>query len=348
MGNRNAVFVGCDLGDKQSEICVMDGVGAVIEAKRVRTTKPALVQALRKYGRAQVVVEAGTHSRWVEDALSSAGHQVVVANPRQIKLIWGSRKKTDRTDAMLLARLSRVDLTLLAPVNQRSHGAQVDLASLRSRDVLVSARTKLVNHVRGLLKQFGVRVEGCSTAAFASRAGEVVPGELRPALVPVLEALGAVTKQIAVHDRQIDQLVKGCPVATQLAQVDGVGPITALAFRLTIEDPAKFKKSRVVTAFLGLVPAKDQSGASDPQKHITKAGNPFLRRLLVQCAHRLLGTFGPDCDLRRWGLTLCARGGPAGKKRAIVAVARKLAVVMHRVWVTGRPYDPHFSALAAA
>src|SRR6266542_573612 len=156
MGNRNAVFVGCDLGDKQSEICVMDGVGAVIEAKRVRTTKPALVQALRKYGRAQVVVEAGTHSRWVEDALSSAGHQVVVANPRQIKLIWGSRKKTDRTDAMLLARLSRVDLTLLAPVNQRSHGAQVDLASLRSRDVLVSARTKLVNHVRGPLKQFGV------------------------------------------------------------------------------------------------------------------------------------------------------------------------------------------------
>jgi transposase len=347
MGDRNAVFVGCDLGDKQSEICVLDGTGSVIEMKRVRTTKPALVQALRKHGRALVVVEAGTHSRWVEDALSSAGHHVVVANPRQIELIWGRHKKTDRSDAMLLARLARVDLSLLAPVQQRSRGAQVDLASLRSRDILVSVRTKLVNHVRGLLKQFGVRVESCSTAAFAGRAGEVVPAELRPALVPVLEALGKVSEQIAVHDRQVEQLVKACPVAMRLAQIDGVGPITALAFRLTIEEPAKFKKSRVVAAFLGLVPAKDQSGASDPQKHITKAGNPFLRRLLVQCAHRLLGPFGPECDLKRWGLTLCARGGPAGKKRAIVAVARKLAVVMHRVWITGRPYDPNFNALAA-
>ena len=348
MANPNAVFVGCDLGDKQSEMCVVDQTGAVIESKRVRTTKQALVRALRKYDRAQVVVEAGTHSRWVEEALTSAGHQVVVANPRQIQLIWGRRKKTDRSDAMVLARLARVDLTLLAPVHQRSRGAQVDLASLRSRDILVSVRTKLVNHVRGLLKQFGVRVESCSTAAFASRAGEVVPAELRPALVPVLEALGEVTEQIAVHDRQVEQLVKASPIAMRLAQIDGVGPITALAFRLTIEEPAKFKKSRVVAAFLGLVPAKDQSGASDPQKHITKAGNLFLRRLLVQCAHRLLGAFGPDCDLRRWGLTLGGRGGPAGRKRAIVAVARKLAVVMHRVWVTGRPYDPHFSALAAA
>jgi transposase len=348
MADPNAVFVGCDLGDKQSEMCVVDQTGAVIETKRVGTTKQALVQALRKYGRAQVVVEAGTHSRWVEDALTSAGHQVVVANPRQIQLIWGRRKKTDRSDAMVLARLARFDLTLLAPVHQRSRGAQVDLASLRSRDILVSVRTKLVNHVRGLLKQFGVRVESCSTAAFASRAGEVVPAELKPALDPVLKALDAVTEQIAVHDRQVQQLVKAYPIATRLAQIDGVGPITALAFRLTIEEPAKFKKSRVVAAFLGLVPAKDQSGASDPQKHITKAGNPFLRRLLVQCAHRLLGAFGPDCDLRRWGLTLCGRGGPAGRKRAIVAVARKLAVVMHRVWVTGRPYDPHFSALAAA
>lgn len=348
MADPNAVFVGCDLGDKQSEMCVVDQTGAVVETKRVRTTKQALVQALRKYGRAQVVVEAGTHSRWVEDALTSAGHQVVVANPRQIQLIWGRRKKTDRSDAMVLARLARFDLTLLAPVHQRSRGAQVDLASLRSRDILVSVRTKLVNHVRGLLKQFGVRMESCSTGAFASRAGEVVPAELKPALDPVLEALGAVTEQIALYDRQVQQLVKAYPAATRLAQIDGVGPVTALAFRLTIEEPAKFKKSRVVAAFLGLVPAKDQSGASDPQKHITKAGNPFLRRLLVQCAHRLLGAFGPDCDLRRWGLTLCTRGGPAGRKRAIVAVARKLAVVMHRVWVTGRPYDPHFSARAAA
>jgi transposase len=248
---------------------------------------------------------------------------------------------------MLLARLARLDLSLLAPVQQRSRSAQVDLASLRSRDILVSVRTKLVNHVRGLLKQFGVRVESRSTPAFARQARKVIPAELRPALVPVLETLDGVSEQIALHDRQVEQLLKASPIATRLAQIDGVGPITALTFRLTIDEPAKFKKSRLVAAFLGLVPAKDQSGASDPQKHITKAGNPFLRRLLVQCAHRLLGPFGPECDLKRWGLTLCARGGPAGKKRAIVAVARKLAVMMHRVWITGRPYDPNFNALAA-
>ncbi len=347
MRDRNAVFVGCDLSDKLTEICVVDHTGGVIASKRVRTTKPALVQALEKYRRARVVVEAGTHSRWVEEALSSAGHQVVVANPRQIQLIWGRRKKTDRSDAMLLARLARVDVTLLAPVQHRSRGAQVDLASLRSRDILVSVRTKLVNHVRGLLKQFGVRVESCSTAAFANRADEAVPAELRPALVPVLEALRKVTEQIAIHDRQVDQLAAVCPTTTRLAEVDGVGAITALAFKLTIDDPTKFKKSRIVPAFLGLVPAKDQSGDSDPQKGISKAGNRFLRRLLVQCAHRLLGAFGADCDLRRWGLKLCERGGPAGKKRAIVAVARKLAVVLHRIWVSGRPYDPHFNERAA-
>lgn len=344
MAKRNAVFVGCDLGDRYSELCIVDHAGAVLESKRVRTTRQALVTALRKYGSAQVVVEAGTHSRWVEESLMGAGHRVVVANPRQVQLIWGRRKKTDRSDAALLARLARVDTTLLAPVHQRSRAAQVDLASLRSRDILVAARTKLVNHVRGLLKQFGVRVASCSSTTFAAHAAEVIPPELEPALAPVLNTLRVVTEQISAHDRQVEQLVAADPVAVRLARVDGVGPITALAFRLTIEDPAKFKKSRTVAAFVGLVPAKDQSGDSDPQKHISKAGNPFVRRLLVQCAHRILGVFGPDCDLRRWGLNLCARGGAAARKRAIVAVARKLAVVMHRVWVTGQPYDPHFGA----
>lgn len=347
MRDRNSVFVGCDVGDKFTELCVVNDAGAVIEAKRVRTSKKTLVQAIRKHAPARVVIEAGTHSHWIEEALAAAGHHVVVANPRQIQLIWGRRKKTDRSDAMLLARLARVDVALVAPVHQRSRSAQTDLAVLRSRDVLVTARTKLVNHVRGLMKQFGVRLEGCSTRAFVPRARELVPKDLAPAINPVLDALTTLTEQIASHERRVDQLLAASPTATRLSEVDGVGPITALAFTLTVEDPAKFKKSRVVPAFFGLVPAKDQSGESDPQKHITKAGNPFLRRLLVQCAHRLLGTFGPDCDLRRWGLLLCARGGSAGKKRAVVAVARKLAVVMHRIWVTGRRYDPHFNAAEA-
>lgn len=347
MRDRNAAFVGCDIGDKFTELCVVDPRGAVIEAKRVRTTKSALVRAIHKHAPARVALEAGTHSRWVEEALALAGHEVVVANPRQVQLIWKRKKKTDRSDANLLARLARIDVTMLAPVHHRSRAAQVDLAVLRSRDLLVGVRTRLINHVRGLLKQFGLRVPSCTPGVFVERATEVVPAELEPALTPVLEALRAVAKQIAQHDEEVERLFDASPTAQKLAEVDAVGPITSLAFTLTIDDPTKFKSSRIVGSFVGLVPAKDQSGDSDPERHISKAGNGFLRRLLVQCAHRLLGPFGHDCDLRRWGLALCERGGTSARKRAIVAVARKLSVLLHRIWITGRPYDPHFNAVAA-
>lgn len=347
MGDRKAVCVGCDVSDKFTEFCALDNAGAVLEAGRVRTSRQALLRGLRKYASARVVLEAGAHSRWIEEVLAAAGHDVVIANARQISLIWGRRKKTDRSDAMLLARLGRVDVTLLAPVHHRSRSAQARLAVLRSRDLLVRSRTKLVNHVRGLLKQFGVRLESSFTLGFTARAREAVPRDLELALFPVLDALEALNEQIAIHDAEVERLFQANATASSLAAIDGVGPITALAFTLTIEDPTKFKKSRVVPAFLGLVPAKDQSGESDPQKHISKAGNPFLRRLLVQCAHHLLRFSGPDCDLRRWGLALAARGGSAAKKRAVVAVARKLAVVMHRIWITGKPYSPHFSSAHA-
>jgi transposase len=347
MRDRNAAFVGCDVSDKFTELCIVNRAGAVIEARRVRTSKPALVRAIEKHGRARVALEAGTHSRWIQEALAAAGHQVVVANPRQLQLIWKGRKKTDRTDANLLAKLARVDVSLLAPVHHRSRGAQIDLAVLRSRDLLVSVRTRLINHVRGLLKQFGLRVPGCSPEVFVGRANETVPAALEPALRPVLDSLREVNARIGEHDKQVQRLFEASATAQRLSQVDAVGPITSLAFALTIEDPTKFKSSRIVGSFLGLTPAKDQSGDSDPEKHISKAGNSFLRRLLIQCAHRLLGTFGPDCDLRRWGLALCARGGASAKKRAIVAVARKLAVVLHRIWVTRGSYDPNFKTAAA-
>lgn len=347
MRDRNEAFVGCDIGDKFTELCIVNRTGAVIEAKRVRTTKPALVHAIQKHHPARVALEAGTHSRWVEEALAAAGHEVIVANPRQIQLIWKRKKKTDRSDADLLARLARADVTLLAPVHHRSREAQQDLAVLKSRDLLVGVRTRLINHVRGLLKQFGLRVPSCSPGAFVQRAEKIVPASLEPAVTPVLEVLREVAKRVEQHDEEVERLFRANSTAQKLAGVDAVGPLTSLAFALTIDDPKKFKSSRIVGSFIGLVPAKDQSGESDPERHISKAGNGFLRRLLVQCAHRLLGPFGPDCDLRRWGLALCARGGSSARKRAIVAVARKLAVVMHRIWVTGRDYDPHFNAAAA-
>ena len=340
MGDLNSVFVGCDVGDKTSEICVLNAEGAVVERKCAPTTLRGLVNSLAKYGRALVVVEVGTHSRWISQALTASGHRVIVANARQVRLIWKNRKKTDKADAYLLARLARFDVSLLAPVQHRSQAAQVDLAALRSRDALVRARVHLINHVRGMLKPNGIKATTCSTSAFAERVTEQVPAELVPALGPVLKVLGELNAQIAAQDKQIEQLAAACPIATRLSQIGSVGALTALAYRLTLEDPTRFKKSRVVASFVGLTPAKDQSGQRDPQKRISKAGDPFLRRLLVQCAHHLLGWQGRDCDIRRWGLGLAERGGKAGKKRAVVAVARKLAVVMHRVWVSGDAYQP--------
>jgi transposase len=340
MAESNTVFVGCDVGDKTSELCVLDGAGTVVERRQVPTTAGGLKKGLSRYTAATIALEVGTHSRWIEEVLTAAGHRVIVANARQVQLIWKRRKKTDKADALLLARLARVDLSLLAPVQHRSRAAQIDLAAIRSRDLLVQARTKLVNHVRGMLKPFGVKPVACSTKSFPVRVAEQVPVELLPALAPVIEVLRSLNDQIAAHDRQIHQLAASCATTMRLAEVDSVGALTALTFRLTIEDPSKFKKSRVVPAFLGLTPAKEQSGDSDPQKRISKAGDPLLRRLLVQCAHHLLSHGGRDCDLRRWGLSLAQRGGSNGRKRAVVAVARKLAVVMHRVWVSGETYRP--------
>jgi transposase len=340
MKKRNEFFVGCDVSDRTTEICVLDGAGTVLERREARTTSPALVRALARYRPAIVAIEVGTHSRWIEEALSSAGHRVIVANARQVQIIWKRRTKTDRADALLLARLARIDLDLLMPVHHRSRAAQVDLASIRARDALVRVRTTLVNHVRGVLKSFGARAQDCSTRAFPERVAKQLPPELVPSLAPIVEVLRSVNEQIASHDRQLEQLASACPTTARLSEVSSVGPITALTFRLTVEDPSKFKKSRVVPAFLGLTPAKDQSGDSDPQKRISKTGDPLLRRLLVQCAQHLLGPFGEDCDIRRWGRRLAERGGKNGKRRAVVAVARKLAVVLHRIWLTSSSYRP--------
>ena len=264
---------------------------------------------------------------------------MIVANARQVQLIYRRKSKTDRSDALLLARLGRFDPTLLAPVHHRSRSAQLDLAGLRARDMLVGARTDLINHVRGVLKPFGLRVSDCDSGAFAQRAEEVVPSELMPALGPVLECLRAV--EVEVARKQVEHLATvSYPETARLSQVRGVGPITSLAYVLTIEDPSRFTASRTVGRFAGLTPAKDQSGESDPEKHISKEGDPFLRRLLVQCAHFILGPFGQDSDLRRWGLRLAERGGKTARKEAIVAVARKLAVLLHRLWVSGKEYQP--------
>jgi transposase len=266
---------------------------------------------------------------------------VVVANPRKVRLIFQTQRKRDKVDAETLARLGRTDVKLLSPIRHRGAQAQADLAILRSRDCLVRSRTSMINHVRGMMKSVGYRVKKCSGASFHRQAMEEVPEELKAALLPVLGAIGELTARIERYDRQIEHLCQqSYPETEWLRQVKGVGPVTALGYVLALEEPRRFPESRSVGAYLGLCPRLDQSGESDRQLPISKAGDEFLRRLLVSCAHYILGPFGQDSDLRRKGMEIASRGGKNAKKRAVVAVARKLAVLLHRLWLTGEEYEP--------
>ena len=234
----------------------------------------------------------------------------------------------------------RVDVKLLAPVEHRKPKIQADLAVAKARDTLVATRTKLVNHVRGTVKSFGERLPMCSAASFAKQTHALLPAPLKPALESIYQALERIDEQIKEQDKLIAQVAKRYVDVEVVSQISGVGILTALVFVLTIEDKDRFTQSRMVGAFLGLRSRKSSSGNDDPQLRITKAGDPFLRRLLVNGANYILGPFGQDSDLRRWGLELAKRGGKNAKKRAKVAVARKLSVLMHRLWVTGEIYEP--------
>ena len=343
---RPQVTAGLDLGDKYSYLCLLDTDGGeMIEEGRVRTTPEALRRRFASERPMCVAIEAGTHSPWVSRLLEECGHEVLVANSRKLRLIYANKQKTDEVDAENLARLARLDPKLLYPLKHRGEDSQVHMASIRSREALVSSRTQLVNHVRGAVKSFGHRLPKCPARSFHKRASEHIPEALRPALEPILETIGSLTERIRQYDRKLEAISKEhYPETDLLRQVEGIGPLTALTFVLTVEDPYRFEKSRSVGAYLGLVPASDQSGDRDPQKRISKEGDEMLRKLMVGSAHYILGPFGSDSDLRRHGEKIASRGAKNSKKRAVVAVARKLAVLLHRLWVTAEVYDPLHNA----
>jgi transposase len=335
------VTVGLDLGDKHCNLHVLDADGDTIEESQVKTTTKALHQRFGPMPPSLVVLEAGTHCHWVSRLLQECGHEVLVANPRQLAVIYQNHKKSDKADAEYLARLGRSDPKLLQPIRLRGPGARLDLAVVRARDSLVGVRTTLINHLRGVSKSFGARIPRHGSATFHRKAPESMPPELLPFLSGMLESLEKITTEIQKYDTLIEkQLSKKYPQTEILRQVKGVGAITALAFILIIDDPVRFKQSRTVGAYLGLTPKRSDSGDSEPQLRISKRGDALLRRLLVGSAQYILGPFGEDCDLRRFGEALAQRGGKNAKKRAVVAVARKLATLLHRLWLTGEVYEP--------
>ena len=203
----------------------------------------------------------------------------------------------------------------------------------------------LINATRGIVKSSVYRLRSCSANSFAKQSRLQVPNVLKDILLPVLDQIASLTEQIRGFDQRIEQMAESkYPETKVLRGVNGVGTLTAMSFVLTVGDAKRFRKSRDVGCYLGLRPRRSQSGERDPQLGITKAGNRSMRATLVQCAQYILGPFAPDSALGRWGLMLAQRGGKNAKKRAIVAVARKLAVLLHRLWVTQKPYQPFYRA----
>ena len=340
--------IGMDIGDKHCHLFVLDNETVKeLERTRVPTTEMAVTLWFQARAPACVVLEVGCHSGWLSRLVAGLGHEVLIADPRKARKLMGDEQKSDNLDAEMLARIGRADPKLLKPVRLRSEKTQCNLAVIRGRDALVGARTKLINHVRGMVKVVGQRLPPCTTNRFAKLQGQI-PEQLAEALDPTMLAIEALTEQIRHLDRVVARMCeKDYPDAEFLQQIPGVGPITALTYVLTLEDPARFSKSRKVGPYLGLCRRQWSSGQDDPELHITKAGDGMLRRLLIQCSHYILGAFGPDSDLRRWGLGYAERGGRAAKKRAAVGVARRLAVLMHRLWTTGEQYEPLYNTKQA-
>src|SRR5580700_1258782 len=345
--NGNMIFkghkltIGLDLGDRWSFYCVLEEAGQIILERKLPTTPEAMKQTFESIPRSLIALETGTHSPWVSRLLRELGHEVLVAHAQKVQWISKSNRKDDRHDARTLARLARIDPELLGPVRHRSAEAQIHLTVIRARAALVGARTALVNSARGLAKSYGERLRKCGTQQVSQGLAKGLSRELKSALEPLLAEVASLNQRIAEYDRRIEQIATQVhPEVALLKQVKGVGTLIALTYVLTVGDPHRFRRSRDLGCYLGLRPGRRNSGSSQPQMHISKEGDRYLRTLMVQGAHYILGPFGQDSDLRRWGLKLSERGGNNAKKRAVVAVARKLSVLLHKLWVSGEVYEP--------
>jgi transposase len=342
------ITIGLDLGDKKHAICVLNQEGEIIDERMITNHRESLRRLSLKYPGSRIACEVGSHSPWIKRFLTGLDHEVFVANARKLRAIYTNDRKSDKNDARMLAKIARIDPLMLHPVEHGSEEAQRDLLQVKLRDNLVRQRVDIISSVRFTLKSLGVALPSPNSACFAKRCRTLL-GEGDAALLamiePSLQVLDMMTQKIRELDRAIEALCETkYPVTKRLRQIVGIGPVTALSFVLTIEDPEMFDQARDVGAYLGLVPKRDQSGGLDKQLRISKAGDAYLRSLLVGCAQYILGPFGPDTDLKRHGLMLAERGGGRNKRKAVVAIARKLAVLMLALWKHETDYIPLRSA----
>ena len=253
------------------------------------------------------------------------------------------RRKNDMRDRRLLMELAwDMDRKQVRQVWQRPRELQEDLTMVRARDAVKRSRSRLTNAARGLVKPYGERIPKCDADYLPKHARETLSAAVLTLVEPLLQGIEALTQQLQQYDRQLAaMLARRHEDARRVEQPRGVGLVATSTYLSVIGDPKRFARSRDVPAYVGCVTRQEQSGESDPQLGISKAGDPLLRRIMVQSAQYILGPFGEDSDLRRWGLKLAGDGkNKARKRKAVMAVARKLMVLLHRLWITGETYEP--------
>jgi len=334
-------FIGIDIGNKLNFICVLNREGKELFVGSIPNTKEAMLEYFDSIEKSSVVLEVCSHSPWISKLLVSIGHDVFICNPRKLSSVTQNIKKSDEEDCQMLAKLLLTGKHLLSPVHHAKEDAMRDFLLIKSRRSLVKCRTILINNSRGVVKAFGERISpNLSPDAFHKYAGASLKKETYEKIKDLIVVVGKTTDQILKYEKNINTLIKKKYPAAQLLQtINGVGPLTSLTYVLTIDDPARFEKSRDVGAFLGLVPRRDQSGDKDKQLPITKAGSKLLRSLLLNCANFILSEKGEDNQIKRFGLKI--RGDGTSKSRsnkAKVAVARKLSVIMHQLWISNTPF----------
>lgn len=340
---KQKTIIGVDLGDRKHAICVTDKDGNILKEYFITNTPHSLKKLAQEYPESLVAIEVGTHSPWISRLLTDLGCEVIVANARKLRAIYTNERKCDELDARMLAKIARLDPELLHPIQHGSEECQRDMAMIRLRDSLTRQRVNLILSIRATLKSLGMRLKASSSAAFADAAREQLKEDVETLCLihPVLRVIDELTLQIKDLNKRINQTIsQKYQEAERLQKIPGIGPITALSFVLHIEKAERFENIRDIGAYLGLVPRRDQSGKIDKQLPISKTGDKYLRTLLVQAAQYILGHFGPDCDLRRKGLELAAKGGRAAKRKAVIATARKLSVVMLSMWQNNSDYEP--------
>lgn len=311
--------IGIDLGDKKHAICATDrSTGDIVDERNITNHRESLRRLSLKFPQALIAMDIGPHSPWTSRFLENLGHEVLVANPRKMRAIFQNDRKCDLYDARMLAKLARLDPSLLYPIKHQSQQAQHDLLQIKLRDSLVRRRVDLISIVRFTLKSLGLALKSPNTNYFAVHTRKMMTGtndETLALIEPTLTVLDTITAQIKTLDREIELLANTrYPETLRLRQITGVGVITALTFVLLVGDIERFAKARDVGACLGLVPKRDQSGNIDKALRISRKGNSYMQCLLVGSAQYILGPFGADCDLRTQGLKL-AEGEARAQKR---------------------------------